>query len=164
MLFLLRCVLLAGWWWRTPFIPVLERQRQVDFCESETSLLYRVSSMKKMCLIFWEYMSVCALCSCLMPTKHGRGHRIPWLELQEPVGYHMGFRAKIQAARLAGDEYLCPLHHLSIPTILDFVLFYFGENSLHSNRGRDVILLVFVLLIFETWSIYIALAVQQFTI
>ena len=36
-------MLLAGWWWRTPLIPALKRQRQVDLCEFEASLGYRVS-------------------------------------------------------------------------------------------------------------------------
>jgi hypothetical protein len=26
-----KTVMLAGWWWRTPFVPVLGRQRQADF-------------------------------------------------------------------------------------------------------------------------------------
>ena len=31
------------WWWCTPLIPALGRQRQVDLCEFEVSLVYRVS-------------------------------------------------------------------------------------------------------------------------
>ena len=31
-------------WWRTPLILALGRQRQVDLCEFEASLVYRVSS------------------------------------------------------------------------------------------------------------------------
>ena len=31
----------AGWWWRTPLIPALGRQGQVDLCEFETSLDYK---------------------------------------------------------------------------------------------------------------------------
>ena len=34
----------AGLGWYTPLIPALAKQRQVDLCESETSLVYRVSS------------------------------------------------------------------------------------------------------------------------
>jgi hypothetical protein len=34
----------AGQWWHVPLIPALGRQRQVDFSECETSLVYRVSS------------------------------------------------------------------------------------------------------------------------
>jgi hypothetical protein len=30
-------------WWCTPLIPALGRQRQVDLCEFEASLLYKVS-------------------------------------------------------------------------------------------------------------------------
>ena len=37
-------VCLAGRWWRTPLIPALGRQRQVDLYEFETSLIYRASS------------------------------------------------------------------------------------------------------------------------
>jgi hypothetical protein len=29
------------WWWSTSLIPALGRQRQVDLCESEASLVYR---------------------------------------------------------------------------------------------------------------------------
>jgi hypothetical protein len=35
---------LARWWWLTPFISALSRQRQVDLCEFEADLIYRVSS------------------------------------------------------------------------------------------------------------------------
>ena len=35
---------IAGWWWHTPLIPGLGRQRQVDLCEFKVSLVYRVSS------------------------------------------------------------------------------------------------------------------------
>ena len=31
------------WWWHTLLIPALRRQRQEDLCESEASLVYRVS-------------------------------------------------------------------------------------------------------------------------
>ena len=31
-------------WWCIPLIPELQRQRQVDLCEFETSLVYRASS------------------------------------------------------------------------------------------------------------------------
>jgi hypothetical protein len=34
----------AGQWWYKPLIPGLRRQRQVDLCESEASLVYRGSS------------------------------------------------------------------------------------------------------------------------
>ena len=30
---------MAGWWWHTPLIPALGRQRQVDLSEFEASLL-----------------------------------------------------------------------------------------------------------------------------
>jgi hypothetical protein len=32
------------WWWHTPFIPALERQRPRYLCEFETSLVYRNNS------------------------------------------------------------------------------------------------------------------------
>ena len=32
------------WWWHTPLIPTLEKQREVDFCEFEVSLVYRENS------------------------------------------------------------------------------------------------------------------------
>ena len=32
---------LAGWWWYTPLIPALWRQRQVDLCEFEANLVYK---------------------------------------------------------------------------------------------------------------------------
>ena len=35
---------LAGQWWCTPLIPALGKQRQVDLCEFEASLVYRASS------------------------------------------------------------------------------------------------------------------------
>ena len=35
---------LVGRWWGAPLIPALGRQRQVDFCEFEANLVYRVSS------------------------------------------------------------------------------------------------------------------------
>ena len=34
----------AGWWWHIPLIPALRRQRHVDLCEFEASLVYRASS------------------------------------------------------------------------------------------------------------------------
>ena len=34
----------ARWWWHTPLIPALRRQRQVDLCELEASLVYKESS------------------------------------------------------------------------------------------------------------------------
>ena len=39
-----KLVLFAGQRWCTPLIPALGRQKQVDLCESEASLVYRVSS------------------------------------------------------------------------------------------------------------------------
>ena len=38
------------WWWHTPLIPALRRQRQVDLCEIEVSLVYRASSRKNSAL------------------------------------------------------------------------------------------------------------------
>jgi hypothetical protein len=35
---------LSGWWWRTPLIPELGRQRRADLCEFEANLIYRASS------------------------------------------------------------------------------------------------------------------------
>ena len=35
---------LAWPWWCTPLIPALSKQRKVDLCEFETSLVYRASS------------------------------------------------------------------------------------------------------------------------
>jgi hypothetical protein len=35
---------IAGWWWCTTLIPAPRRQRQVDLCESEASLVYTASS------------------------------------------------------------------------------------------------------------------------
>ena len=41
----LKLITLAGhWWWCTPFIPALGRQRHVDLSEFKASLVYRVSS------------------------------------------------------------------------------------------------------------------------
>ena len=34
----------SRWWWRIPLISALGRQKQVDLCEFEASLAYRVSS------------------------------------------------------------------------------------------------------------------------
>jgi len=34
----------AGQWCHTPLIPALRRQRQVELCEFEASLLYKASS------------------------------------------------------------------------------------------------------------------------
>ena len=31
----------TGRWWRTPLIPALGRQRQVDLCEFEPSMVYK---------------------------------------------------------------------------------------------------------------------------
>ena len=39
-----KSITLAGQWWYMPLIPGLRRQRQVDLCESEASLVYRGSS------------------------------------------------------------------------------------------------------------------------
>jgi capsid protein len=33
-----------SWWWHIPLIPALGRESQVDLCEFEASLVYRVSS------------------------------------------------------------------------------------------------------------------------
>ena len=41
----LRIIRPAGWWWYTPLIPALRRQRQEDISEFEASLVYRVGSM-----------------------------------------------------------------------------------------------------------------------
>ena len=38
-----RVAVIAWWWWLTPFIPTLGTQRQVDLCEFEASLSYKVS-------------------------------------------------------------------------------------------------------------------------
>jgi hypothetical protein len=46
-------VLLWARWWHTPFIPALERQRQVDFCKLKLGLLKFQDSegyIKKPCL------------------------------------------------------------------------------------------------------------------
>lgn len=36
-------IIAARWWWITPFIPLLGRQKQVDFGEFEDNLVYRGS-------------------------------------------------------------------------------------------------------------------------
>ena len=38
------CPIEARQWWCTPLIPAVWRQRQVDLCEFEVSLIYRASS------------------------------------------------------------------------------------------------------------------------
>ena len=35
---------ISRWWWCTPFIPGVGRQRQADLCELEDILVHRVSS------------------------------------------------------------------------------------------------------------------------
>lgn len=35
----------AGWWWHTPITPALVRQKQVDPCAFEASLVYTVSEL-----------------------------------------------------------------------------------------------------------------------
>ena len=41
---MLKYVNAPGIWWLTPLIPALGRQRQMDLCEFEASLVYRASS------------------------------------------------------------------------------------------------------------------------
>ena len=36
-----KSLFLARWWWSTPLIPALRRQRQVDLYEFEASLVYK---------------------------------------------------------------------------------------------------------------------------
>jgi hypothetical protein len=40
----LRVKIIAGQWWHMPLVPLLGRQKQVNFFEFEASLVYRVSS------------------------------------------------------------------------------------------------------------------------
>ena len=45
---------LARWRWCTPLIPALRRQGQVDLCEFEASLVYRVTRAMSV----WKYVSL----------------------------------------------------------------------------------------------------------
>ena len=45
--------------WRTPLIPALGRQRQVNRCEFEATLVYRVSSKKKLAPVKSRAESAC---------------------------------------------------------------------------------------------------------
>ena len=63
---------LAGWWWCMSLIPALRRQRQLDLCEFEASLVYRAGfkATEKPCLELQP------------PQKRGMhqiyGHRTPF--------------------------------------------------------------------------------------
>ena len=41
---LINSTVAGRWWWRTPLIPWLWRQKQVDLCKFEASLVYKESS------------------------------------------------------------------------------------------------------------------------
>ena len=81
-IFIKRCQ--AGQFWRTPLIPALGKQRQVDFCEFENSLVYKSEfqdSLQSHCFEKTDKkkMSVC------VGTKMESCSQIP--ETSFPIGY-----------------------------------------------------------------------------
>jgi hypothetical protein len=61
---------MVGWWWNTPVIPALWKQRQTDLCKFKVSLVYSLVRVlhreytEKPCfnsqtLLYHKYMQIC---------------------------------------------------------------------------------------------------------
>lgn len=61
----------AGRWWRTPLIPALGSQRQVDLCEFKASLVY-IESFSDTILRMWPVTEL-GQCQGVVWTDGGSG-------------------------------------------------------------------------------------------
>jgi hypothetical protein len=74
-----------GQWWCTPLIPALGRQRQVDLCEFEASIVYRASARTARAI--WSdpvSKKKKKLCVCVFSPSQDRTHYVVQAGFEQP--------------------------------------------------------------------------------